>query len=104
MTRDGEKLNDADGWRLNLLHVDSGKHHPIGKTDDRLGVVGPFAWTSDSQKIATPRFRLTEDGKRKYQKTIFELETMAFNEVLQLPDNIISQGLRFWRTPEWDNR
>ena len=96
MTRDSEDMNDADGWRLNIVNIATGKITKVGTIDDNFGIFGPFFWAPDSSRIVFPGFVLNADKKRESARYeyIFESGTMRkYNGDFQ---DVYDQTVRYW--------
>ena len=93
-------MNDADGWRLNVLSLCSGDVKKIGRIDDRFGLLGPFYWHPDSTSVAFSGFRLSDDNARTYGTYEYRLGASDVQTLSAPLAGFFDQSVRFWISPE----
>jgi hypothetical protein len=96
MTRDLEDRNDADGWRLNFVNIDTGKKTKVGRIDDNFGLIGPFFWAPDSSSVIFSGFILDAAKHREYAKYEYILETGTIRKYTGDFQDVYDQRVRYW--------
>ena len=92
-------MNNADGWRLNILDTKTGKRSKVGRIDDSFGLFGPFYWAHDSSRIVFSGFVLDANKKRKYAKYEYVLKTGTMRKYTGDFLDVYDQRVRYWIRP-----
>ncbi|WFB34513.1 hypothetical protein P3T73_10105 [Kiritimatiellota bacterium B12222] len=100
MVREGENLNDTDGWRFKIMSLKSDELNVVGDIDDRFGILGSFYWSHDSSYLLFSGFGLTPEGKRMDRKWYrYTLKTEEIQPYEGDFRDIYDQQYRYWIRP-----